>query len=146
MFEQPLRQLPRPATRAPKGTLHAPAETGTDPTYANRSASKKYRATPLRGLAQHPPYFHDGSAADLAAVVDHYDQALGLGMSAGDKADLIAYLKSISASSEPWEGCRSVTSRHRSYAAMCRSVPNSRAAGESSRRSPASPTRSEKRG
>ena len=76
-------------------TLHAPAETGTDATYANRSASKMYRATPLRGLAQHPPYFHDGSAADLPAVVDHYDQTLGLGMSAGDKADLITYLKSI---------------------------------------------------
>ena len=66
-----------------------------DPTYANRSASKMYRTTPLRGLAQHPPYFHDGSAADLPAVVDHYDQALGLGMSPGDKADLIAYLKAI---------------------------------------------------
>jgi mono/diheme cytochrome c family protein len=76
-------------------TLHAPADTGMDPTYANRSASKKYRTTPLRGLAQHPPYFHDGSAATLPAVVDHYDTALGLGLSAGDKADLIAYLKAI---------------------------------------------------
>jgi mono/diheme cytochrome c family protein len=75
--------------------LHAPADTGMDPTYANRSASKKYRTTPLRGLAQHPPYFHDGSAATLVGVVDHYDQVLGLGMSATDKADLIAYLKSI---------------------------------------------------
>ena len=75
--------------------LHAPGEIGQDPTYANRSASKEYRTTPLRGLAQHPPYFHDGSAATLPAVVDHYDQALGLGLSAGDKADLIAYLKAI---------------------------------------------------
>jgi mono/diheme cytochrome c family protein len=75
--------------------LQAPATTHMDPTYANRSASKMYRVTPLRGLAQHPPYFHDGSAADLPAVVDHYDQTLGLGMSAGDKADLITYLKSI---------------------------------------------------
>ena len=31
----------------------------------------------------------------LPAVVDHYDQALGLGLSAADKADLIAYLKAI---------------------------------------------------
>ena len=76
-------------------TLHAPADTGMDPTYANRSASKMYRTTPLRGLAQHPPYFHDGSAATLSAVVDHYDQALGLGLSATDKADLIAYLRGI---------------------------------------------------
>jgi mono/diheme cytochrome c family protein len=76
-------------------TLHAPADTGMDATYANRSASKMYRTTPLRGLAQHPPYFHDGSAATLPAVVDHYDQSLGLGLSAADKADLVTYLKSI---------------------------------------------------
>jgi mono/diheme cytochrome c family protein len=76
-------------------TLNAPAATHMDATYANRSASKMYRTTPLRGLAQHPPYFHDGSAADLPAVVDHYDQSLGLSMSPGDKADLITYLKSI---------------------------------------------------
>jgi mono/diheme cytochrome c family protein len=75
--------------------LHAPADTGMDPTYANRSASKMYRTTPLRGLAQHPPYFHDGSAATLPAVVDHYNQVLGLNLSAGDRDDLIAYLKSI---------------------------------------------------
>jgi len=27
---------------------------------------------PLRALWQHPPYFHDGSAATLADVVTHY--------------------------------------------------------------------------
>lgn len=75
--------------------LHAPSETGTDATYANRSASKKYRATPLRGLWQHPPYFHDGSAATIPAVVDHYDQHLKLGLTAEQKADLVEYLKSI---------------------------------------------------
>ena len=30
--------------------LHAPAETGMDPVYASRSATKLYRTTPLRGL------------------------------------------------------------------------------------------------
>ena len=66
----------RPATRARPSRdekLHAPAETGMEPAYAARSATKKYRATPLRGLWQHAPYFHDGKAASLAAVVDHYD-------------------------------------------------------------------------
>jgi mono/diheme cytochrome c family protein len=75
--------------------LHAPADTGMDPVYAERSASKKYRTTPLRGLWQHPPYFHDGSAATLNDVVDHYDQTLSLGLSASDKSDLVAYLGSI---------------------------------------------------
>jgi len=75
--------------------LHAAAETGMDPAYAARSATKKYRATPLRALAQHAPYFHDGTAASLAAVVDHYDSALKLKLSADQKKDLVEYLKSI---------------------------------------------------
>jgi hypothetical protein len=75
--------------------LHEPAETGMDPGYAMRSASKRYRATPLRALWQHPPYFHDGSAQTLAAVVDHYDRALRLGLTPDRKADLVEYLKSL---------------------------------------------------
>jgi len=75
--------------------LHEPGETGMEPVYAARSATGKYRATPLRGLWQHPPYFHDGSAPDLEAVVDHYDEFLGLGLDDSQKADLVQYLKSL---------------------------------------------------
>jgi mono/diheme cytochrome c family protein len=75
--------------------LHAPAETGMDPAYAARSATKRHRTTPLRGLWQHPPYFHDGSAATLDAVVDHYAGALKLNLSAAQKKDLVEYLKSL---------------------------------------------------
>jgi mono/diheme cytochrome c family protein len=75
--------------------LHAPSETGMDPRYAARSANKAYRTTPLRGLLQHAPYFHDGSAATLAAVVDHYDGALSLKLSSQQKHDLIEYLKTL---------------------------------------------------
>ena len=75
--------------------LHDPAEVGTDPTYAQRSATGKYRTTPLRALWQHAPYFHDGSAADLLAVVNHYDQLFGLHLTDAQKADLVEYLKSI---------------------------------------------------
>jgi mono/diheme cytochrome c family protein len=77
------------------GKLHAPSETGMDGAYAVRTANKAYRATPLRGLWQHPPYFHDGSAATLDAVVDHYDSFRHLGLSAAQKRDLVEYLKSL---------------------------------------------------
>jgi cytochrome c peroxidase len=51
--------------------LHSPGEVGQEPVYASRSATKiGYRTTPLRALWQHPPYFHDGSAPTLQAVVD----------------------------------------------------------------------------
>ncbi|HJR60585.1 MAG TPA: hypothetical protein VJ813_14335 [Vicinamibacterales bacterium] len=75
--------------------LHDAAEVGADPAYAARTATGKYRTTPLRGLLQHPPYFHDGSAPDLRAVVDHYDRHFGLKLTAAQKADLVEFLKSL---------------------------------------------------
>ena len=87
--------LPGPLTDINQRIWHAPEETGMDPQYASRTATKLYRTTPLRALWQHAPYFHDGSAATLDAVVDHYDSVLGLGLNAQDKADLVAYLKTL---------------------------------------------------
>ena len=75
--------------------LHDAAETGMDPAYAARTATGKYRTTPLRGLLQHPPYFHDGSAPDLLSVVNHYDALFGLNLTSAQKADLVEYLKSL---------------------------------------------------
>src|SRR5215208_6343006 len=73
--------------------LHDPAEVGTDRLTAQRSATKKYCTTPLRALWQHPPYFHDGSAADLMAVVNHYDSLFQLGLNNRQKTDLVEFLK-----------------------------------------------------
>jgi hypothetical protein len=75
--------------------LHDAEEVGMDPAYAQRSATGKYRTTPLRGLLQHPPYFHDGSAPDLLAVVNHYNRLFRLHLTASQKADLVEYLKSL---------------------------------------------------
>lgn len=75
--------------------LHEAAEVGMDPRYALRSATGQYRTTPLRGLLQHAPYFHDGSAPDLPAVVEHYDRHFGLNLTDQQKADLVEYLKSL---------------------------------------------------
>jgi mono/diheme cytochrome c family protein len=81
--------------------LHAPSEVvsepepGGAPSYASRSATQQYRTAPLRGLWQHPPYFHNGSAATLEAVVDTYDVKKSLGLTADQKADLVQYLKSL---------------------------------------------------
>jgi mono/diheme cytochrome c family protein len=81
------------------GKLHTAAEVGQSVAYAQRSATKLYRTTPLRALYRPPqlqgPYFHDGSAATLDDVVDHYVPLLGLTLSAQQKADLVTYLKSL---------------------------------------------------
>jgi mono/diheme cytochrome c family protein len=81
--------------------LHAPSEVvsepepGAAPSYASRSATKQYRTAPLRGIWQHPPYFHNGSAATLDAVVETYDSRKTLGLTAAQKTDLVQYLKSL---------------------------------------------------
>ena len=71
------------------------AETGVDGTYAARTATKAYRTTPLRGLWQHAPYFHDGSAATLADVVAHYNRVRTLGLTGEQQRELVEYLKSL---------------------------------------------------
>ena len=85
--------LSGPPSRWP--VLHDPAEVGTEAGYAARTATKRYRTTPLRALFQHAPYFHDGSAATLEAVVEHYEAQFGLNLSATQKADLVQYLRSL---------------------------------------------------
>ena len=78
-----------------RGVLHRPEETGMDGAYARRTTTKLYRTTPLRALWQHPPYFHDGSAATLRDVVDHYDSFLGLRLTEDQKRDLVEFLKAL---------------------------------------------------
>lgn len=49
----------------------------------------------LRGLASRPPYFHNGSAATLMDVVNFYDQRFGIGLTAQQKSDLVAFLGAL---------------------------------------------------
>lgn len=81
--------------------LHAPSEVVSEPepngvpSYALRSATKQYRTAPLKGVWQHPPYFHNGSAPTLEAVVQAYNARKALGLSPAQIGDLVEYLKSL---------------------------------------------------
>jgi hypothetical protein len=87
-----------------QGRLHAPSEVASEPepagapSYALRSVTKQYRTTPLRGLFHPPqldgPYFHNGIAPTLEAVVDRYVVKRGLTLTAAQKSDLVQFLKS----------------------------------------------------
>jgi mono/diheme cytochrome c family protein len=77
------------------GKLHPASETGTDGAYAERTRNKAYRTTPLRGLWQHPPYFHDGSARRLDDVVDHYNDRRNLALTATQRKELVEYLETL---------------------------------------------------
>jgi hypothetical protein len=87
------------------GRLHTPTEVASEPepngapSYALRSVTKMYRTTPLRGLFNPPqlqgPYFHNGVAPTLEAVVDRYNTKRNLNLTAAQKADLVQFLKSL---------------------------------------------------
>jgi hypothetical protein len=49
----------------------------------------------LRGLAARAPYFHNGLAATLADVVEFYNRRFNIGLSAQQKADLVAFLNAL---------------------------------------------------
>lgn len=65
-----------------------------------------FKTPTLRNAAQTPPYMHDGSEATLADVIELYDRGgkpnrwlskemRPLGLSAGEKADLLAFLEAL---------------------------------------------------
>ncbi len=55
----------------------------------------KVKGPILHGMAARAPYFHNGSAATLAQVVEFYEQRFSIGLSESDKADLVAFLQSL---------------------------------------------------
>jgi cytochrome c peroxidase len=71
-----------------------------------------FKTPGLREIARRSPYMHDGSLATLEAVVEHYDHGgveresrsdlmKPLGLSAQEKADLVAFMKTLSSNLSP---------------------------------------------
>ena len=86
-----------PLFTEPGWNLHTPAEIGIDSFQADRSPDLMYRTAPLKGLWTHTTggFYHDGRFATLLDVVNHYDTFFGLGLTDGEKSDLVEYLKSL---------------------------------------------------
>lgn len=62
---------------------------------ATRRASRFREGPILRALAARAPYFHNGSAATLADVVDFYDKRFNIGLTSQERSDLIAFLLAL---------------------------------------------------
>ena len=81
--------------------LHPPSDAVSEAdepsgaSYESRSATKQYRTAPLRGLWQHAPYFHNGSASSLEAVVQKYNDRQKLTLTPSEMTDLSEYLRSL---------------------------------------------------
>jgi cytochrome c peroxidase len=55
----------------------------------------RFKGPILRALSGRAPYFHNGFAADLGAVVDFYDSRFAIGLTAQEKSDLVAFLQAL---------------------------------------------------
>jgi cytochrome c peroxidase len=55
----------------------------------------KFKGPVLRALAARAPFFHDGSAQSLADAVAFYDTRFRIGLTAHERADLIAFLQAL---------------------------------------------------
>src|SRR5262249_7759914 len=70
-----------------------------------------FKTPTLRSVARRPPYMHNGSAADLAAVVKHYETGgidrpsrspmmLPIALSEQERLDLVAFMETLNGGSE----------------------------------------------
>lgn len=86
-----------PIYTEPGWNMHTAQEIGIDDFQAKRSPDERYRTAPLKGLWTHQKggFYHDGRFPTLDAVVDHYNSTFSLNLSPQQKADLVAYLKSL---------------------------------------------------
>jgi len=55
----------------------------------------RFKGPILRAVATRAPYFHNGMAQDLAAVVDFYDTRFDIRLTPKEKLDLVAFLRTL---------------------------------------------------
>jgi cytochrome c peroxidase len=74
-------------------------QTSTDPGLALSTGKwndvGRFKGPILRGLATRAPYFHNGFAKDLSAVLDFYQERFAVTFTARERRDLIAFLRSL---------------------------------------------------
>ena len=83
-------------TRGPfAGTVRYTSDPGRALITGSCSDLGRVKGPILRGLASRAPYFHNGTAANLAQVVEFYNLRFQMHLTAAEKADLLAFLKTL---------------------------------------------------
>ena len=77
--------------------MHKGSDVCIDDFQADRAPDHAYRTSPLKGLWTHTKggFYHDGRFGTLMDVVNHYDSCFTLGLTSGEKGDLVQYLLSL---------------------------------------------------
>jgi cytochrome c peroxidase len=55
----------------------------------------RFKGPILRGLASRAPYFHNGFAKDLDAVINFYDERFAMNLTSQQHKDLVAFLRAL---------------------------------------------------
>jgi cytochrome c peroxidase len=82
---------------------HPAAQQFTDNTMHDLHVERFYAGRPegpvktfsLRGIKDSPPYFHDGRLPTLEDAVQFFDIILGVCLTASEKKDMVAYLRTL---------------------------------------------------
>ena len=77
------------------GTIHYTSDPGRALITGRCADLGRIKGPILRGLASRAPFFHNGAAASLVQVVEFYNKRFQMNLTAQEKSDLIAFLRSL---------------------------------------------------
>lgn len=84
--------------------FHMTGIAARQPVFDRGRGEGRFKTPTLHNVSRRPPYMHDGSLADLKAVIDYYDrggephvrsEVRPIGLTAEEKADLLTFLESL---------------------------------------------------
>src|SRR5262249_30711174 len=81
---------------------HVPSGAFVDHRQHNVGSGGLFKTPTLMNANFNAPYFHDGRYDTYDQVVDHFDRTFELGLSPGNRADLVAYLRAIGDAQQPY--------------------------------------------
>src|SRR5215470_5356484 len=74
---------------------HQPAGAFVDHVQHDVGSGGLFKTPTLLNANFNAPYFHDGRYETFDQVIEHFDRTYGLGLSARDRSDLVAYLRAV---------------------------------------------------
>jgi hypothetical protein len=84
-------------------SCHIPSAGFVDHQQHDIGSGGLYKTPTLKNADFNAPYFHDGRYRSYSEVVAHFDRVFGLGLSAQDQNDLVAYLTAVGDGIQPYE-------------------------------------------
>jgi cytochrome c peroxidase len=99
LFAKPFPHNPNLSCAA----CHVPSGAFVDHMQHDVGSGGFYKTPTLLNADTNAPYFHDGRFDTFDQVVDHFDLVYGLGLSAQDHSDLVAYLHAVGGALQPYD-------------------------------------------